>query len=136
MNAELAIGLIAGFLFGGVIAGVWIGTIAHTNYEKYRAMVTVAFELEQTITHLENVAYPQHWVLEAEGGADPVVVRKRPDLPRHEAAFSWKDGPEMWREGEGDTGVFTTTDGTEVPVRGGRVVTLGSDEDIPEWEGV
>jgi len=135
MNAELAIGLIAGFLLGGTISAIWIGTIAHANYEKYRAMVAVAFELEQRCIDLENKAYPEHWVLEAEGGADPVVVRKRPDIVRHEPAFSWKDGPEMWREGEGDTGVFTSTDGTERAVRGGKVVTLGSDEDIPDWEG-
>ena len=87
----------AGALLGATIMAIWMGTIAHSNFEKYRAMVAVAFELEQTIIHLEHEVYPEHWILQAEGAADPVVVRGRPDLQRsiaiadHEA--EWVEEP-------------------------------------------
>ena len=79
MNAELGVGLIAGFLLGGVIAGVWIGTIAHTNYEKYMSMKKTAFGLEEMLLDAYEGNTDKMWMMRTDG-VDVIVERGRPDM--------------------------------------------------------
>ena len=80
MNAELAIGLIIGLCLGAVVMGVFMGTVAHNNFEKYREMKALAFDFEEKWLDALEGNTDRQWMLRAEGAEDPYVVRGRPDL--------------------------------------------------------
>ena len=116
MSGDLAIGLIGGLLLGATVMGVFMGTVAHQNYERYKAQVTINFDLQQTIIDLESKAYPEHWMMVAEGAEDPVVVRGRPDSDRHP-----------------QNGTSSLSEDVETDIHGQqRIVKIDVDGDIPE----
>jgi hypothetical protein len=80
MSMELAIGLVLGLLLGATVMGVFMGTVAHGNYEKYRDMKAVAFQMEQRWLDALEGNTDRQWVMRADGAEDPYVVRGRPDL--------------------------------------------------------
>jgi hypothetical protein len=82
MNAELAIGLVLGLLLGATVMGVFMGTVAHTNYEKYRDMKALAFEFEEKWLDALEGNTDRQWMMRADGAEDPYVVRGRPDLEK------------------------------------------------------
>jgi len=89
MNMELAIGLVLGLLMGATIMGVFMGTVAHNNYEKYKEMKHLAFEFEEKWLDALEGNTDRQWLLRAEGAEDPYIVRGRPDLEeRREKATS------------------------------------------------
>jgi hypothetical protein len=80
MSVELAIGLVLGLLLGATVMGVFMGTVAHTNYEKYRAMKILAFDFEEKWLDALEGNTDRMWMLKAEGAEDPYVIRGRPDI--------------------------------------------------------
>ena len=80
MNMDIAIGLVLGLLLGATVMGVFMGTVAHANYEKYREMKGIAFDFEEKwLDELEGNTERQ-WVMREDGAQDPYVVLVRPDL--------------------------------------------------------
>ena len=77
---DIAIALIGGLLLGATIMGVFMGTVAHQNYEKYRATKALAFEFEENWLDALEGNTDRRWVMRADGAEDPYVVRGRPDL--------------------------------------------------------
>ena len=121
MSPDLALGLIVGFVMGALIMGVFMGTVAHQNYEKYLEEKAVNFDQTQTIMDLENRVYPEHWILQAEGAEDPVVVRGRPDNDRH---------PQNRTSKLSDERAVVYDDPKGPP----QVISLTDVDDLPEWE--
>ena len=80
MSVDIAIGLVLGLLLGATVMGVFMGTVAHTNYEKYREMKALAFDFEEKWLDALEGNTDRQWMLRAEGAEDPYVVRGRPDL--------------------------------------------------------
>jgi len=80
MEPQLAIGLVLGLLLGATIMGVFMGTVAHNNYDKYREMKGLAFEFEEKWLDALEGNTDRRWMLRADGAEDPYVVRGRPDL--------------------------------------------------------
>ena len=79
MNAELAIGLIGGLLLGAIVMGVFMGTVAHNNYQKYLEMKALAYDFESKWLDALEGNTDRMWMLKGEGAEDPYVVRGRPD---------------------------------------------------------
>jgi hypothetical protein len=82
MNAELAIGLVLGILLGATVMGVFMGTIAHAQYEKYLNVKGIAFDLEEKWLDALEGNTDRQWMMRADGAEDPYVVRGRPDLAK------------------------------------------------------
>ena len=81
-DVSVFVAFVGGVVFGALIMGVFVGSIAHTNFEKYTAMRATAFGLEEMLLDALEGNTDKQWMMVAEGGADPIVVRKRPDLDR------------------------------------------------------
>ena len=82
MNMDIAIGLVLGLLLGATVVGVFMGTLVHEHYEKYKEMKALAFDFEEKWLDALEGNTDRQWILRAEGAADPYVVRGRPDLQR------------------------------------------------------
>jgi hypothetical protein len=80
MDIQLAIGLVLGLLLGATVMGVFMGTVAHSNYEKYLEMKALAFDLEEKWLDALEGNTDRQWMMRADGAEDPYVVRGRPDL--------------------------------------------------------
>jgi hypothetical protein len=80
MSMELAIGLVLGLLLGATVMGVFMGTVAHGNYEKYREMKALAFDFEEKWLDALEGNTDRQWMMRVDGAEDPYVVRGRPDL--------------------------------------------------------
>ena len=89
MNAELAIGLIIGLCLGAVIMGVFMGSIAHQNFEKYQHAKMMAMDFESKWLDALEGNTDRMYILKADGGEDPYIIRGRPDQQaRRERASS------------------------------------------------
>ena len=86
METEIALAAILGLVIGAVIMGVFMGTVAHNNYQKYLEMKALAFDFEGKWLDALEGNTDRMWILRGEGAADPYVVRGRPDV--HPAASS------------------------------------------------
>ena len=122
MNADLATGLIMGLFLGGAGVGIWIGTIAHANYEKYREMKSLAFDFEEKWLDALEGNTDRRWMLMADGAEDPYVVRGRPELERRRE----KSTSQL---SESRAVVYDDPDGPP------QVISLADVDDIPTWEG-
>ena len=81
MNGELALGLMLGMFFGGVIVAVFMGKVAHDHYEKYRGIKMQMFMVEEELIHCMEGKADRVWQMRSDG-ADVIVERGRPDLDR------------------------------------------------------
>jgi hypothetical protein len=82
MSMERAIGLVLGLLLGATVMGVFMGTVAHSNYEKYLNVKGIAFDLEEKWLDALEGNTDRQWMMRADGAEDPYVVRGRPDLAK------------------------------------------------------
>ena len=81
MNKDVAIGLILGMFFGGTISAVFMGTVAHNHYEKYRIALQSLFMVEEELIHCMEGKADRVWQLRSDG-ANVELERGRPDLER------------------------------------------------------
>lgn len=82
MSMELATGLAIGVFLGGAGVGIFMGTIAHNNFEKYKSMKRTAFGLEEQLLDCLEGNTDRRWMMVADGAEDPYVVRGRPDTAK------------------------------------------------------
>ena len=65
---------VGGVAFGAVIMGVLVGSIAHSNYERYLSMKATAFGIEEQLLDALEGNTERRWLLVAEGADEPEVV--------------------------------------------------------------
>lgn len=89
MSVDIAIGTVLGLLLGATVMGVFMGTVAHNNYEKYRTWKALAYDFEGKWLDALEGNTDRMYILKAEGGEDPYITRERPDIAaRRERASS------------------------------------------------
>ena len=86
MEVDVALAAVMGLVIGSVVTGVFLGNLAHQNYEKYLRMKALAFDFEGKWLDALEGNTDRMWILRGEGAEDPYVVRGRPDI--HEKASS------------------------------------------------
>ena len=121
MSKELAIGLILGMLAGGTISAIFMGTVAHNHYEKYRVALRALFMAEEELIHCMEGKADRVWQLRSDG-MDTVVERGRPDLERvrQNRASQLPQRRSV---------VYDDPNGPP------QVIPLTDLDDLPEWEG-
>ena len=75
MSVDMWWGFAAGAALGALIMAVWMGTIAHSNYEKYLAMKAQAFGLEEQLLDCLEGNVERKWMMIADTVAEPKVKR-------------------------------------------------------------
>ena len=121
MNKELAIGLILGMLAGGTISAIFMGTVAHSHYEKYRGIKMQMFMVEEELIHCMEGKADRVWQMRSDG-ADVIVERGRPDLDRvrqNRASQLSQDRGVVYDDPNGPP----------------QYISLTDIDDLPEWEG-
>ena len=121
MNSELAVGLILGMFFGGVIVAVFMGKVAHDHYEKYRGAMAKLFMVEEELIHCMEGKAERVWQLRSDG-MDTKLERGRPDLDRvrQNRASQLSDQRGV---------VYDDPNGPP------QYISLTDIDDLPEWEG-
>ena len=79
MEAQFFYGFAVGAAAGAVIMAVWLGNVAHVNYEKYRTEKAKVYALDQHLLDVLEGNTELHWMMVGEGAEDPQVIRGRPD---------------------------------------------------------
>jgi len=121
MSKELAIGLILGMFFGGTIVAVFMGTVAHSHFEKYREAMQALFMTEEELIHCLEGKADGVWQMRSDG-MDTQVYRGRPDLDAaRERASS--------RLSEQRGVVYDDPNGPP------QYISLTDIDDLPAWEG-
>ena len=121
MNGELALGLMLGMFFGGVIVAVFMGKVAHDHYEKYRGAMSKLFMVEEELIHCMEGKADRVWQMRS-NGAEVEVYRGRPDLDKvRENRASQLSEPR---------GVVY-----DDPKGPPQVISLSDIDDLPTWEG-
>ena len=121
MSKELAIGLILGMLAGGTISAIFMGTVAHNHYEKYRVALRALFMAEEELIHCMEGKADRVWQMRSDG-MDAEVYRGRPDLERvRENRAS--------QLSQHRSVVYDDPNGPP------QVIPLTDLDDLPEWEG-
>ena len=121
MSKELAIGLILGMLAGGTISAIFMGTVAHSHYEKYRVALQSLFMAEEELIHCMEGKADGVWQMRSKG-VDTEVYRGRPDLDKvRENRASQLSEPRgvVWDNPNG------------LP----QFISLTDIDDLPAWEG-
>ena len=121
MNTSLALGLILGMFTGGTIVAVFMGTVAHNHWNKYRATKMQLFMVEEELIHCQEGKAERVWQMRSDG-MDAVVYRGRPDLDavRERASSRLSDQRSVvWDDPNGPP----------------QVIPLADLDDLPEWEG-
>ena len=121
MNGELALGLMLGMFFGGVIVAVFMGKVAHDHYEKYRGAMSKLFMVEEELIHCMEGKADRVWQMRSDG-ADVIVERGRPDLDRvrqNRASQLSQDRGVVYDDPNGPP----------------QYISLTDIDDLPEWEG-
>ena len=121
MSKELAIGLILGMLAGGTISAVFMGTVAHNHYEKYRIALQSLFMVEEELIHCMEGKAERVWQLRSDG-MDTKLVRGRPDLESvRQKRLSQLTEPRgvVWDDPNGPP----------------QYISLTDIDDLPAWEG-
>ena len=121
MDSNLAMGLILGMFTGGVIVALFMGTVAHSHYEKYRAAMAKLFMVEEELIHCMEGKADRVWQLRSDG-MDTVVERGRPDLDR----VRQKRASQLSQH---RSVVYNDPNGPP------QVIPLTDLDDLPEWEG-
>ncbi len=121
MDGGVAIGLMLGMFFGGTIVAVFMGTVAHGHFEKYRGIKMQLFMVEEELIHCMEGKADRVWQLRSDG-MDTVVYRGRPDLERvrQNRASQLSQHRSV---------VYNDPDGLP------QVIPLADLDDLPEWEG-
>ena len=121
MDGGLALGLMLGMFFGGVIVAIFMGTVAHNHYEKYRGAMSKLFMVEEELIHCMEGKADRVWQMRSDG-MDAVVYRGRPDLDKvRENRASQLSEPRgvVWDDPNG------------LP----KYISLTDIDDLPAWEG-
>ena len=121
MSNELAIGLILGMFTGGVVMAVFMGTVAHGHFEKYRSIKMQLFMVEEELIHCMEGKADRVWQMRSDG-MDAVVYRGRPDLERvrqNRASQLSQHRSVVYNDPNGPP----------------QVIPLADLDDLPEWEG-
>ena len=121
MSKELAIGLILGMFFGGTIIAVFMGTVAHGHFEKYRGIKMQLFMVEEELIHCMEGKADRVWQLRSDG-MDTKLVRGRPDLDemRQKRSSQLSDQRGV---------VYNDPNGPP------QYISLTDIDDLPAWEG-
>ena len=121
MSGELAIGLGLGMFFGGVIVAVFMGTVAHNHWEKYRGVKMQLFMVEEELIHCQEGKADRVWQMRSDG-MDAEVYRGRPDLERvrQNRASQLSDQRSV---------VYDNPDGLP------QYISLTDIDDLPMWDG-
>ena len=112
----------AGASLGATIMTIFMGIVAHANYEKYQEMKRFAFDFEEKWLDALEGNTDRRWMLMADGAEDPYVVRGRPELERRRE----KSTSQL---SESRAVVYDDPDGPP------QVISLADVDDIPTWEG-
>ena len=121
MNSGVAIGLMLGMFFGGTIVAVFMGTVAHNHFEKYREAMAKLFMVEEELIHCMEGKADRVWQMRSDG-MDAVVYRGRPDLDKvRENRASQLSEPRGV--------VYDDPNGPP------QYISLTDIDDLPEWEG-
>jgi len=121
MSKELAIGLILGMLAGGTISAIFMGTVAHNHYEKYRVALRALFMAEEELIHCMEGKADRVWQMRSDG-MDAEVYRGRPDLERvrqNRASQLSDQRGVVWDDPNGPP----------------QYISLTDIDDLPAWEG-
>ena len=121
MNGGVAIGLMLGMFFGGTIVAVFMGTVAHNHFEKYREAMAKLFMVEEELIHCMEGKAERVWQLRSDG-MDTKLVRGRPDLESvRQKRLSQLSEPRgvVWDDPNG------------LP----KYISLTDIDDLPAWEG-
>ena len=121
MDSGLALGLMLGMFFGGTIVAIFMGTVAHSHYEKYRGIKMQMFMVEEELIHCMEGKADRVWQMRSDG-ADVIVERGRPELDRVR-----QNRASQLSE---DRGVVY-----DDPNRPPQYISLVDIDDLPEWEG-
>jgi hypothetical protein len=116
MNPDIWVGIVVGAALGALIMGVFMGSVAHQNYEKYLLVKAQAFGLEEMLLDAYEGNDERHWKMTSKG-VDVIVERGRPDdTRRHKEVAEAEDEDER-----------------NDPHASKRVLDLTGVEDTPEW---
>ena len=121
MNTSLALGLILGMFTGGVIVAVFMGTVAHSHFNKYRGIKMQLFMVEEELIHCMEGKADRVWQLRSDG-MDTKLERGRPDLDRvrqNRASQLSDQRGVVWDNPNGPP----------------QYISLTDIDDLPEWEG-
>ncbi len=120
MNTSLALGLILGMFTGGTIVAVFMGTVAHNHWNKYRATKMQLFMVEEELIHCQEGKAERVWQMRSDG-MDAVVYRGRPDLEK----LRQKRASQLSQH---RSVVYDDPNGPP------QVISLTDLDDIPTWE--
>ena len=82
-DITLFVAFVAGVVFGSLIMAVIVGSIAHSNYEKYLSMKATAFGLDQQLIDCYEGRTDRQWQMRSDG-MDVKLEHKLPPLtPQH-----------------------------------------------------
>ena len=121
MNSGVAIGLMLGMFFGGTIVAIFMGTVAHNHYEKYRGAMAKLFMVEEELIHCMEGKADRVWQLRSDG-MDTKLERGRPDLERvRQKRLSQLSDARgvVWDDPKGPP----------------QFISLTDIDDLPAWEG-
>ncbi len=121
MSKELAIGLILGMFFGGTIVAVFMGTVAHNHFNKYRGIKMQLFMVEEELIHCQEGKADRVWQMRSDG-VDVVVERGRPDLERvrqNRASQLSQERGVVYDDPNGPPQYISLTDIDDLPAWGG-----------------
>ena len=121
MDSGLALGLMLGMFFGGTIVAIFMGTVAHNHYEKYRAAMAKLFMVEEELIHCMEGKADRVWQLRSDG-MDTKLVRGRPDLEsvRQKRLSQLSDARSV---------VYDDPNGPP------QYISLTDIDDLPAWDG-
>ncbi len=121
MDGGVALGLMLGMFFGGTIVAIFMGTVAHNHFNKYRGIKMQLFMVEEELIHCMEGKAERVWQMRSDG-AEVELYRGRPDLERvrqNRASQLPQERGVVWDDPNGPP----------------QYISLTDIDDLPAWEG-